>query len=523
MESIKKNNFFWFYGFLFIILNLFVIFNFGFYNDDWGFFETNGLSKAEHALSKLTIEISVKRHINYPIYVLMAYIGDSPKLLYCTTFVISFLIIYYKFKISKKFLLKFKKDLSVDHYLILIILIWYFLPFNFGGQFWLTGIHIEISYLLFLIHLHFLIQNKILKSIFFLFLSFNSYENLYFIYLPFVSIFFIHDLINKTTFKRYLFSSLIIQIFFLLYKKREMHNIDYLDVIIKTIENLLRFFYSIYTSSLYYLGSYLIILVLPILLICFYNIYKNKVLGGLKFSISFIILLLTIPLNSLVLTIGTYGYTGNGIFSRTMFGPSISIFFIFLLLYSSNKKTFYSLCFILLFTIMGFVNESLNWIGSKKIQDKIVNEIVNDKVFDKIDSNKNLVLFHGPCFVNGVEIFNASWDLGRYLNKMDLKYSDSTFIPIQNWDIYASDIDPWEKKQDGKIFIHSHTYIYELVDFKKLLILNYYDKSINEIDLSLNKINEINNQIRYLEDRKDCHIGTNYVKIAKRIKEQLFN
>jgi hypothetical protein len=158
-----------------------------------------------------------------------------------------------------------------------------------------------------------------------------------------------------------------------------------------------------------------------------------------------------------------------------MFGPSISIFFIFLLLYSSNKKTFYSLWFILLFTIIGFINESQNWLTSKKIQD----QVVNDKVFDKIDSKKNLVLFHGPCFVNGVEIFNASWDLGRYLKKIDLKYLNSTFVPIQNWDIFVNDIDPSNKKHNGEKFIHSHTYIYKAADFDKLLIINYYDKSIN--------------------------------------------
>ena len=167
MELIKKKKFFLFYLFLFLTLNIFVIIKFGFYNDDWGFFVTNELSKAEHALRNLTLEIGVKRHINYPIYVLMAYLGEFPIILYFITFCISLLIIYFKFIISKKFLSKLENNLLIDHYLILIILVWYFLPFNFGGQFWLTGVHIEISYLLFLVHLLFLIRNNIFYSIFF--------------------------------------------------------------------------------------------------------------------------------------------------------------------------------------------------------------------------------------------------------------------------------------------------------------------------------------------------------------------
>lgn len=519
MELIKEKKFFLFYLFLFLTLNLLVIIKFGFYNDDWGFFVTNELSKAEHALSNLTLEIGVKRHINYPIYVLMAYLGDFPKILYFLTFCISCLIIYFKFLICKKFLSKFEKHLLIDHYLILIILIWYFLPFNFGGQFWLTGVHIEISYLLFLVHLFFLIRNNIFYSILFLFLSFNSYENLYFIYLPFVIIFYIYDLINREVFKKYFFLSLLVQIFFLIYKKREMHNINLLDVFTQSIENLIRFFYSIYTPSFYYLGSFLTILSVVILFICFYVIYKNRRPKNLKFYSSFVILLSTIPLNSAVLTIGTYGYTGNGIFSRTMFGPSITIFFIFLLFFSSNKKTFYSLWFILLFTISGFVNESNNWIKSKKFQENIV----NDKIFKEIDEKRNLVLFHGPCYVNGVEIFNASWDLDRYLKEKEGRYLKSLFVPIQNWDVFISDLDPRYKKKEGQKYIHIHTYIYEIYDYEQILILNFYNETIKKIDTNFSEINKIDNQLKYLKLRKDCHIGNNYFKIGQKMKEKLFN
>ena len=89
MEFLRKN---WIYSLLatiYLIINFIIINNFGFYNDDWGFFATNHLTKTDHVLTKMTIEIAVKRHINYPIYAILVYLGDYPKALYTFTFLIS--------------------------------------------------------------------------------------------------------------------------------------------------------------------------------------------------------------------------------------------------------------------------------------------------------------------------------------------------------------------------------------------------------------------------------------------------
>ena len=120
-------------------------------------------------------------------------------------------------------------------------------------------------------------------------------------------------------------------------------------ILTQSIENILRFFYSIYTSSFFYLGVFLTIISVLLILIIIFSLFKYKNLKNKNFFISLIILLSTIPINSLILVAGNYGYTGNGIFSRTMFAPSITFFFILLLFFSINKKTFISIYFFYFF------------------------------------------------------------------------------------------------------------------------------------------------------------------------------
>ena len=172
---------------------------------------------------------------------------------------------------------------------------------------------------------------------------------MYLIYLAFVAIFYLYELVEKKEFKRYVIYSSLIQIFFIFYKKRESHEFDIYNLLIGSIENILRFFYSIYTSSFYYLGSILTIIFLLLIIISLINLFKYKKLQNKKFFLSLAILLSTIPINSLIIVAGNYGYTGNGIFSRTMFAPSITFFFILLLFFSINKKTFISIYFFLFF------------------------------------------------------------------------------------------------------------------------------------------------------------------------------
>ena len=44
-----------------------------------------------------------------------------------------------------------------------------------------------------------------------------------------------------------------------------------------------------------------------------------------------------------------------------------------------------------------------------------------------------------------------------------------------------------------------HTYIYEIYDYEQVLILNFYDKTIKQIDTSFSETNKIDNQLKYLK------------------------
>ena len=86
MEFLKNSKIYILLGSLYFVINFFIILNFGFYNDDWGFFVTNYLTKTDHILQTMVVEIGVKRHINFPIYTVLVYLGDYPKVLYTLTF-----------------------------------------------------------------------------------------------------------------------------------------------------------------------------------------------------------------------------------------------------------------------------------------------------------------------------------------------------------------------------------------------------------------------------------------------------
>ena len=158
---------------------------------------------------------------------------------------------------------------------------------------------------------------------------------------------------------------------------------------------------------------------------------------------------------------------------------------------------------------------------SKNIQD----QIVENKIFNQMGHDKNLILFHGPCYINGVEIFNASWDLEKYLREKNKRFVDgnSRFIPVQNWKIFISDLDPWYKKRENKKFIHVHTYIYDLDNYKRIYYLDFYQKITKQIYFDASNFDDLNKKINKINKRKDCHIGVNYYKLAKKIKNQILH
>ena len=79
----------------------------------------------------------------------------------------------------------------------------------------------------------------------------------------------------------------------------------------------------------------IILIIVPIIFISLKTsqIYKND------FFKKFILLLFfSFILNSLVMTLGKYGYWGKGIFSRTMFMPSILFLFFISVILSTKSK-----------------------------------------------------------------------------------------------------------------------------------------------------------------------------------------
>jgi hypothetical protein len=190
----------------------------------------------------------------------------------------------------------------------------------------------------------------------------------------------------------------------------------------------------------------LLFLILVIICITFYNFYISNSQSKKFKIVSFILIIIALGCNSLVNVVGTYGYSGKGIFSRTMFAPSLFLLFLLIIFISNISKRLNLFLSILIFfiTIYFFNLEIRNWEKSKKYQNNILNNyLTNKKEFS--NKSKNFIFFFGPCYYNGVEIFNATWDLSNAINYNDSNFhkNGSTIIPIQNWSL---------KRINSKIF-----------------------------------------------------------------------
>ncbi len=320
---------------IFVLLNLFVIFNYGYYHDDWGFFNFNNESFFEHSKNIwLTEGVELHRYPNVIFYLLASALPNK-ELLYFSLAVFGFIICWQIYDILN-FILK-KKNISTDinrFGLLSLISVWYFFPFNIGGQIWSADLHVKVSMLFFLIHYQFLIRQKILKSLIFLLIAFSSYEMFYLIYIPLSSLIYFLGIIEKNFFKKYLFYSLIIQIYFIFDRKRDEYEFELLVFIQRNIFNIYRFFYSIYSSLISFLSIYAQIIIFSPLIYFIYKIDKKK-----TFFKILIILVVTLGLNSLILAGGHYGFTGQGVFSRSFYYAAFCIFlFSFLLFILSQKK-----------------------------------------------------------------------------------------------------------------------------------------------------------------------------------------
>jgi hypothetical protein len=503
----EKKFIFFILSVIFFYLNLRVVNNFGLYNDDWFFFFANNLNFKDWFKSMWGMEgIAIQRHIIVPFY---AAIHLFPtKVLYVFSIILSFIIFYLIFTLFKKINTNGtdKKLINeIDLSVIILILSWYFFPFNIGGQFWLTGIiHTKLSTIFLLISILLLINKRLFFSLLFLGFCFNSYEIYFFSYLPLVSIFFYKKLIGKKLFRHYVFLSILIQIFFLFLKKRSSHNLDFIKIIELLYDNSYRFLWSIYQPipenfNLIFKFS-LLFLILVIICITFYNFYISNSQSKKFKIVSFILIIIALGCNSLVHVVGTYGYWGKGIFSRTMFAPSLFLLFLLIIFISNISKRLNLFLSILIFfiTIYFFNLEIRNWEKSKKYQNNILNNyLTNKKEFS--NKSKNFIFFFGPCYYNGVEIFNATWDLSNAINYNDSNFhkNGSTIIPIQNWSL---------KRINSKIF-SVHGFEFKLDNNTTFYFWDYFDNKIIRINSS--SAETLITTVGTIRNNRTCYLSGN--------------
>ena len=503
---------------IFIVINSIVVSNLGLFNDDWLFYSLGDQSFSEWAIRVWKGEGGViRRHIVAPIYIILHLI--PVKIAYSISIFLSLILFYLFFLLFKKlilknFIIKNKEQLEIN--LLLLICAWYFFPFNIGGQFWITAIiHTKISTILFLLNIIFLVQKKYLIALIFLALSFNSYEIFFFLYLPITLIFYFGKLIEKKIFQKYLIVSLVIQLFFLFDKIRpdnadhDLNNIDIIELIIMSTSNLGRFLYSIYQTIPENLNINLKVSLCIVMIFCFYLLFKKiHLLKNKSFFYTICILLfISLCLNSVVNTLGTYGYWGKGIFSRTMFIPSFLIlFFLCISISIINKKiSLYFSGLILILSLASFNIEIKNWINSSRIQNEIINSKILSEKNEIFKNKSNIIFFEGPCYINGVEIFNATWDLNSAIRFLYPELSKNNFLPIQDWKLSV----------DKNEILSIHIFEFNLNDYEEIYYWNYFNDTL----IKMNKKTFNKESIDIFKSRRDCNIGINERKKAKNTME----
>ena len=491
---------------IFIILNLFVIFNYGYYHDDWGFFNFNNESFIEHSKAIwLTEGVELHRYPNVIFYLLASALPNK-ELLYFSLAVFGFIICYQIYDVLN-FILK-KKNISTDlnrFGLLSLICVWYFFPFNIGGQIWSADLHVKVSMLFFLIHYQFLVRQKLLQSLIFLLIAFSSYEMFYLIYIPLSLLIYFLGIIDKNFFKKYLFYSLFIQIYFIFDRKRDYYEFEILEFIQKNILNIFRFFYSINSSLTSFLNIYYQLIIFSPLIYFIYKV-KNK---EIFFKI-FIILVISLGLNSSILAGGHYSFIGQGVFSRSFYYAAFCIFlFSFLLFILSQKKIKYLIIlYFISFGVTSFYFESKSWIKSWEIQQEVFTNNKINYIENKFGKN-NLVFFFGPCMYNGVEVFHAPWDIGRSI-KENNPLSQNNFTVLTNWDL------EYDKKKKI-IGVHNFHYSYSLDNFNQIILWDYFNDKI-PFAKEANNFNYYDlKQFNKLIDYRSCEIRSK--KYSKNLKD----
>ena len=152
----------------FFIINLYVVFSLNYYSDDWTFFARNHLDYFAHTYEhSYKIQKGVNREASI-IFFYLINIFENNILQNFLNLIFNFLNFYLIYILLKKIFLRNIKIINqknFDEILIILIIIYFFFPFNIGSQYWLTSIHSRVSLLFFLLSIHFLTNKKEFWSI----------------------------------------------------------------------------------------------------------------------------------------------------------------------------------------------------------------------------------------------------------------------------------------------------------------------------------------------------------------------
>jgi hypothetical protein len=513
LDSLKKSKIYIFGFLLFLFGNLNVISGYGLYVDDWTLLNQSTSIISQHNRELWGIFLYDYRFLAFLYHIFINYF--TKEINYLFSIFLSIVIFFQLFfliniLINQNFKIKDKK---ISHeILFLLILSWYFFSFNIGGQFWLTIIgNTKFSTIFFLLSIIFLIRRKLFFSLIFLTLAFDVYEIYYFSYLSIVLIYYFSNLFDKKIFKYYFLYSLLIQFFFILIKNRESINLNILQIVYEFIRNIGAFFYSFY--SVFFSGfafdKKIFIFFFFFISLFLYLVKKYFLIRNKKFIIiALLLIVISFLFNSLVLTLGNYHYWGKGIFSRTMFQPSLLIlFFLSIFLISDpTKKDLYVSFFIFLFSFTFFLIESNNWKKSSSLQKKIINsyELQDKKSF--LEEGNNLVLFLGPCYYEGVDVFVSSWDLNKAVKNYFQSFEKNDFVPLANFQIYYDNL-------DKKMIIHKTEYL--ISNYQNVYVWNFYNYNIFRLE------KHENIESFSLNNRKSCFVGEDLYFKAKTIEKKI--
>lgn len=207
-----------------------------------------------------------------------------------------------------------------------------------------------------------------------------------------------------------------------------------------------------------------------------YFLFQNyKLSSNKKFIfVSFSLLLISLVFNNMIYTSANYHYWGLGVFSRTLFFPSLIIFLIlslFLLCYQKKYNIFIAL--LIFISSAGFYFIQLSyWAESWNIQKKIILNFPYQDNKKFLENDTNLIIYNNIRFFNNIEVFDSQYDLNYAMHYNYPNLSKTTFVVLKNA----------QKQNIQHEYIELDGNKYYFKNFSNIFIWNYPDKLLVKIN-----------------------------------------